>query len=227
MLQFGEIADVSSIFKFTRNYLETRSTDLLTAFQEQDLDARPHAAYEQSPLDSEEHPFELQSPTGSGNPFSLDGRSRVIRSSYDSSEYSTNYTFQSSPSANVTSRTSVSNNIWSPLESPIDEEVLFGSFFRNEYYMADGKTSGFDPSQDNQPVKAEGRFFGDGSMHSGRGLDRTYSERLRELTERIPPMSFSRSIQSGSAQPDPRTGREESESTEDDTVIRHHIYGRP
>ncbi|KAJ5599535.1 hypothetical protein N7450_000602 [Penicillium hetheringtonii] len=112
---------------------------------------------------------------------------------YDGSEYS-NYTYQSSSPANVTSPMSLSNEIWSPLDSPIDEEIMFPPFSRNEYYMADGKTSGFYPSPDEQPIKSERRFFGDGRIYSGRGLDRTYSDRLREVTERIPPMGLSRAV---------------------------------
>ncbi|KAJ5966237.1 hypothetical protein N7481_012951 [Penicillium waksmanii] len=140
---------------------------------------------------------------------------RTVESLYDGSEYS-NYALPGSSPTNITSPSYYSNDIWSPLESPIDEELLFSPFPRNEYYMADGKTSGVYPDQDDQPpVKVESRFYGDGSIHSGRGLDRTLSDRLRELTERIPTMGGSRSMRQ-----DPRTGLGLSESTDESSVIR-------
>lgn len=139
---------------------------------------------------------------------------RTIESLYDGSEYS-NYALPGSSPTNITSPSYYSNDIWSPLESPIDEEILFTPFPRNEYYMVDGKTSGVYPDQDDQPpVKVESHFYGDGSIHSGRGLDRTLSDRLRELTERIPTMGGSRSIRQ-----DPRAGLGLSESTDESSVV--------
>ncbi|KAJ5738928.1 hypothetical protein N7493_002083 [Penicillium malachiteum] len=41
----------------------------------------------------------------------------------------------------------------SPLNSPIDEEVLSPKFSSNEYWTADGKPGSFYPDPDDQPVK--------------------------------------------------------------------------
>lgn len=168
-------------------------------------------------------PYELPTPTDSRDSSSPSGWNGTIESLYDGSEYSTNTTFQSSSPVNGTSSTFYSNDIWSPLESPIDEELLFSPFPRNEFYTADGKTSGFYPSPDNQPVKSEGRFCGDGSLHSGWGLDRTHSERLREITESIPTMRPSRSTRVDSQIL--QVGREDSGST-DESPVTGYIVNR-
>ncbi|KAJ5397472.1 hypothetical protein N7509_005585 [Penicillium cosmopolitanum] len=174
---------------------------------------RPDAVYRQNQMVFSAHSHETPISPDSHNSSTPYGR--TIESLYDGSEYS-NYALPGSSPTNITSPSYYSNDIWSPLESPIDEELLFSPFPRNEYYMADGKTSGVYPDQDDQPpVKVESRFYGDGSIHSGRGLDRTLSDRLRELTERIPTMGGSRSMRQ-----DPRTGLGLSESTDESSVIR-------
>ena len=180
-----------------------------------------HTAYGQSELVFSVRTNDPLSPIRSRNPSISSDRDREAISLYDGSEYS-NYTYQSSSIANATSPTSLSNDIWSPLDSPIDEELMFSPFPRNEYYMTDGKTSGFYPSPDEQPIKSERRFFGDGRIYSGRGLDRTYSERLREVSERIPPMGLTRAVPSHV-----RSRRRESESTDDSAMIRNPAHGIP
>ncbi|KAJ5754492.1 hypothetical protein N7533_004035 [Penicillium manginii] len=77
---------------------------------------------------------------------------RTIESLYDGSEYS-HYALPGSSPTNITSPSYYSNDIWTPLDSPIDEELIFSPFPRNEYWTADGKTSGFYPDQDDQPPR--------------------------------------------------------------------------
>ncbi|KAJ5112372.1 hypothetical protein N7532_000417 [Penicillium argentinense] len=193
--------------------------------EDQETSAEPYSEFQHSRLDLTA-PWETISPTDRRYSLSIGGWDRTIESLYDGSDYSPcHYTSGSSPSANVTSRTSVYDDIWSPLESPINEDVLFSSFFRNdfrnEYYMADGKTTtDHRPDGGDMGVKAERRVFGDGTMHSGRGLDRTPSDRLREITERV----SSRSLQRPS-QLNPRPEQRKSESTDDDTFLRHPHQG--
>ncbi|KAJ6172666.1 hypothetical protein N7470_001733 [Penicillium chermesinum] len=89
--------------------------------------------------------------------------------------------------------TSPSSALWSPLDSPIDEEILFSNFLRDEFYMVDGKTSGIYPDQGGQFVKVEDPHVimtGDGSIHSGPGLDRTSSTGRPETTR--PPSLWAR-----------------------------------
>ncbi|OOQ82367.1 hypothetical protein PEBR_39326 [Penicillium brasilianum] len=89
----------------------------------------------------------------------------------DDSEFSASYTQDSSAvdSANYTSPTSVSSAPWSPLDSPIDKEVLFRATHRNEYYMADGKHSSYYPDSGDLQIKGQ-HVGGDGpTYHATRG----------------------------------------------------------
>ncbi|KAJ5569803.1 uncharacterized protein N7459_009233 [Penicillium hispanicum] len=129
----------------------------------------------QAPLSSS---FNEESPTDNRSSIHSVGACDTIGSICDVSEHSTNYTRGSTTSAEVTSATSMS-----PLDSPIDEEVMFSSFWRDEYYMADGKTSSYNPDQGDQPVKIVRHAIGDGSIHSGPGLDRAPFCRIQELPE--------------------------------------------
>lgn len=117
-----------------------------------------------------------------------------LGSPFDHSECSSVWTNASSVSPGATSRTSMSNVPWSPIDSAIDEEVLFpNNIWQDEYYMADGKTSNYYPDRGDQPSKRiwRQRVTDDGSIHSGPGLDRTPSSRLH-ATELMAPMIFSR-----------------------------------
>ena len=80
----------------------------------------------------------------------------------------------------------MSDSVFSPLDSPIDEEVFFSGFLRDEYYMADGKTSSYYPDRGDLPVKAARRVIGDGSIYSGPGLSRAASCRTHEMAEMMP-----------------------------------------
>ncbi|KAJ6103773.1 hypothetical protein N7486_003995 [Penicillium sp. IBT 16267x] len=100
----------------------------------------------------------------------------AAESMFQSSTQSSIYTRGSTMSPEFTSVASFSD-MCSPLNSPIDEEVLFSNPFRNEFWNADGKTSSFYPDRGDQPVKAELRVARDGGVHSGRGLDRIPSSR--------------------------------------------------
>lgn len=72
---------------------------------------------------------------------------------------------------------------------------MFSSFQRDEYYMADGKTSSFYPDQGDLPVKRVRRVVGDGSIYSGPGLDRAPFCRIREFAELISPGTIRGSTQ--------------------------------
>lgn len=100
----------------------------------------------------------------------------AAESMFQSSTQSSIYTRGSTMSPEFTSVTSFSN-MCSPLNSPIDEEVLFSNPFRNEFWNADGKTSSLYPDRGDQPVKAGLRVARDGGVHSGRGFDRIPSSR--------------------------------------------------
>lgn len=132
----------------------------------------------------------------------------MIGSLFDEAEYSSHYTRDSVTSPGARSRISMSNSAW----SPIDEEILFPNIWRDEYYMVDGKTSGYYPDRGDQPVKATWRrVVDDGSIHSGPGLDRTPSSRVH-VSELMTPMTFPRASQPNAR---PRREREGSEPTED------------
>lgn len=108
--------------------------------------------------------------------------------------------------------TSPSSALWSPLDSPIDEEILFSNYLRDEYYMTDGKTSSFYPDQDDQSAKVESSLVAsDGRIHSGPGLDRTSSTRMPNRTRLtstcVRPQPFSNIMRS-------MTDRGESESSD-------------
>lgn len=119
----------------------------------------------------------------------------------DESSSASSLTQNSIFSATVNSA-STSNTAWSPLDSPIDEEVLFSDNWRNEYWMADGKTSGYYPGRGDQPVKAMWRRVeDDGRLCSGSGMNWTPSNRTPHASELVIPTRPARpsrlSIQGG------------------------------
>lgn len=90
-------------------------------------------------------------------------------------------------SAALTSRSSMSRT---PLDSPIDDEVLFPSPWRNEYYMVDGKTSSFYPGRGDQPVKAmRHRVDDNGSNRRGLGSNWPSLNRVHHVSELMTPMT--------------------------------------
>lgn len=114
--------------------------------------------------------------------------------------------------------TSPSSALWSPLDSPIDEEILFSNYLRDEYYMTDGKGSTFRPDQGSQPVKSEeSRIVGDGRIHSGPGLDRIHS--VRRTSETRPSFGWTR--------PQPVSEIIHSMSERQDSESSESIYRRP
>ena len=80
--------------------------------------------------------------------------------------------------------------------------------------MADGKTSSFYPDQGDQPVKRARHVVGDGSIHSGPGLDRAPFCRIQEFTELISPGTIR-----GSAQAAVRAMIRGSDSTDDNSMF--------
>ncbi|KAJ5172534.1 hypothetical protein N7492_005127 [Penicillium capsulatum] len=142
----------------------------------------------------------------------------TLGSLYDESDVSTSYTRGSTISADITAPTSVSSSAWSPLDSPIDEEVYFSGFFGNEYYMADGKTSSHHPDRGDLPVKASSRAMGDGSIYSGFGLDRASSYRTRERNEAMTDGTIRQARSAIYPAMRARVQSNESESAEDSTL---------
>lgn len=99
------------------------------------------------------------------------------------SDFSTSYNQDNSAinSATYTSPTSISSAPWSPLDSPIDEEVLFRATHRDEYWIADGKNSSYYPDRGDLPVKGE-HTSGDERICYASGSGRGSSSRLRQQT---------------------------------------------
>ncbi|KAJ5765076.1 hypothetical protein N7520_004635 [Penicillium odoratum] len=126
--------------------------------------------------------------------------------SYDASENRFRNAAQSVPgylymqgsatSPEFRSPTSTSTNMFSPLSSPIDEEVLFpNSFGRNEFWYADGKTSSLYPDRGDQPVQSGLQMRGR-AVHSGSGLDRIPSNGYYQSRETKMPFILPRSSHS-------------------------------
>lgn len=115
-------------------------------------------------------------------------------------------------SAALTARSSMS---WSPLDSPIDEEVLFPSPWRNEYYMVDGKTSSFYPGRGDQPVKAMWHRVDDnGSNHRGLRSDWPSLNRVHHVSGLMAPMTPMTPSRSYNPQDRARRGRGEREGVD-------------
>ncbi|KAJ6108464.1 hypothetical protein N7523_009787 [Penicillium sp. IBT 18751x] len=127
----------------------------------------------------------------------------ALGSPFDRSDCSSVWTTASSLSPGATSGTCISASPWSPMDSPLDEEVLFSNnIWRDEYYMADGKTSNYYHGRGDQPIKRiwRQRLTDDGSIYSGPGLDRTPSSRLH-VSELMAPMTLPQSCTSLSSRP--------------------------
>lgn len=168
--------------------------------------------------------FDGQTPPGNQYNMSSSGPDTTVGSPFDESSSPSSFTRNSTTSAAATSISSImSNNAWSPLDSPIDEEVLFSNTWRNEYYMVDGKTSSYNPGRGDQPVKAMWRRVeDDGTIRSGSGLDWPPSNRVHNSSELMTPVSPSCPIQ-----PDVRARREMEESEQaDDYFHRYHAQVR-
>ncbi|KAJ5642036.1 hypothetical protein N7490_006036 [Penicillium lividum] len=102
----------------------------------------------------------------------------------------------SATSPEFRSPTSTSTNMFSPLSSPIDEEVLFPSpSRRNEFWYADGKTSSLYPDRGDQPVISGPQMRGR-AVHSGSGLDRILSSEKHQDRETRMPFVLPRSSHS-------------------------------
>jgi hypothetical protein len=145
-----------------------------------------------------------------------------LSSPFDDSTSSSSFTHNSIFSAAANSTSSTSNTTWSPLDSPIDEEVLCSHNWRDEYYMADGKTSGFYPGRGDQPVKAiYRRVDDDGRLGSGLGMDWAPSNRVARASELMIPTRPSRPSQLSG-----RGGRGTGRETVDDYFQRFPAQAR-
>lgn len=135
---------------------------------------------------------------------------------FDESSSASSLTQNSIFSAAVNSTSPTSNTTWSSLDSPIDEEVLFSDNWRNEYYMADGKTSGFYPGRGDQPVKAMWRRVDDdGGLRCDSDVDWPRSNSISNASELVMPTRPSRPSQLSR-----RGGRSRDRETVDDYFQR-------
>ncbi|KAE8158361.1 hypothetical protein BDV40DRAFT_307874 [Aspergillus tamarii] len=83
----------------------------------------------------------------------------------------------------VTDLTSVSNNLWTPIENGDLASLLS---FTNEYFFVDGKTSGH-PDRGDNPTKAERSIISDGSLYNELGHNRSPSAGTLDIPEIIGP----------------------------------------
>ncbi|KKK16129.1 hypothetical protein AOCH_006594, partial [Aspergillus ochraceoroseus] len=77
-------------------------------------------------------------------------------------------------------------NPWLPIDIDKSNRTSLLSL-RDEYFLVDGKSSDLRPDRGDNPLKAEQRFTGDGSLHSGPGLDRSLSTSTQDIPEIIGP----------------------------------------
>jgi hypothetical protein len=99
------------------------------------------------------------------------------------------------PSTERTSVTPRSTIIWSPVESDILFPIPVTE--QNEYFFADGKTSGQYPDQGNQPVKMTPHISDDGHMNNQSPYP-IVDQRTQGLNNLISPGMLSREIPSNS-----------------------------
>lgn len=84
----------------------------------------------------------------------------------------------------TTDITSVSNALWSPVEH---EDQGSPVSLGDEYFLVDGKTSGFHPDRGGNPTKAERRLVRDDSVYSNASVQRNPSVRTVDIPEVIGP----------------------------------------
>ncbi|KAI9037973.1 uncharacterized protein KD926_011405 [Aspergillus affinis] len=108
----------------------------------------------------------------------------------------------------TTDITSVSNALWSPVET---EDMTSVASLGDEYFLVDGKTSGFHPDRGDNPTKAERRLASDGSLYSDPSLERNPSVRTQDIPEVIGPSTPIRRPPSGPR----RRDRDASDSTDE------------
>ncbi|KAH8432192.1 uncharacterized protein LDX57_009831 [Aspergillus melleus] len=108
----------------------------------------------------------------------------------------------------ITDITSVSNALWSPVET---EDMTSVVSLGDEYFLVDGKTSGFHPDRGDNPTKAERRLVSDGSLYSDPSLERNPSVRTQDIPEVIGPSSPMHRPPSGPR----RRDRDASDSTDE------------
>ncbi|KAF7588799.1 hypothetical protein BBP40_005192 [Aspergillus hancockii] len=123
-----------------------------------------------------------------------------------------------SDEATTTDLTSVSNNLWSPIENGDLTSLLS---FTDEYFYVDGKTSGH-PDRGDNPTKVERSIVSDGSLYSGLGLDRSPSLGTLDIPEIIGP---GRPIHAPSPRPY-RVEREASDDSIDEYLLTYPMYQR-
>ncbi|OOO07088.1 hypothetical protein OAory_01092910 [Aspergillus oryzae] len=101
----------------------------------------------------------------------------------DFSGEQTSWPARPSEEVTVTDRTSVSNNLWTPIENGDLASLLS---FTDEYFFVDGKTRGH-PDRGDNPTKAERSIISDGSLYNGLGHDRSPSAGTLDVPEVIGP----------------------------------------
>lgn len=116
----------------------------------------------------------------------------------------------------TTDITSVSNAVWSPVEN---EDLTSLASMGDEYFLVDGKTSGFHPDRGGNPTKAERRLISDDSLYSDPGLERNPSVLTQEIPEMIGPGTPMRMPLSA---PRPRD-RDASDST-DEYLVTYPLF---
>ncbi|PLB48113.1 hypothetical protein P170DRAFT_510802 [Aspergillus steynii IBT 23096] len=118
----------------------------------------------------------------------------------------------------TTDITSVSNVLWSPAENEdLPSLVTMG----DEFFLVDGKTSGFHPDRGDNPTKAERRLVSNDSLYSDPSFERNPSVRTQDIPEVIGPGSPIRMPLSGPR----RRGRDASDST-DEYLVTYPLFLR-
>jgi hypothetical protein len=160
---------------------------------------------------------EVRSADGNGTPSRPSGNTGVSNGS-DSSGEQAPWSTHASDEATTTDLTSVSNNLWSPIENGDLTSLLS---FTDEYFYVDGKTSGH-PDRGDNPTKVERSIISDGSLYSGPGLDRSPSLGTLDIPEIIGPGRPIHAQSPGRY----RAEREASDDSIDEYLLTYPMYQR-
>ncbi|KAB8233287.1 uncharacterized protein BDW43DRAFT_300453 [Aspergillus alliaceus] len=155
--------------------VESNRPSITNSTQTQDnSEARTNASTSNNPVQTmlafslgpETVASEVQDDNGHDTPSRPSGDTNGLACS-DFSRGQAPWSTRPSEDATATDLTSVSNNVWTPIENGDLTSLLS---LTDEYFLVDGKTSGH-PDRGDNPTKAERSIVSDGSLYSGPGFD--------------------------------------------------------
>ncbi|KAJ5604849.1 hypothetical protein N7510_010003 [Penicillium lagena] len=193
-LQSPPIIDELPAVNENSHYLDTYSSVVLEAMRlsesEDSTDVRPEPSELGERVPSPWHPFAQRIPAR--NRTSHSSEQETFGYLFSESEYSSHFRPDDTTSAGVTSPTSVSNSLWSPVND--DDDLLFPNPFKDEYYLVDGKMGSHFPDRGDDMPAIKAASSSEGTV---RHVPCPHQRRLNNRPRSLPGIPLPRTLQFG------------------------------